>query len=539
MKKRITAFLLTLFTAATFVLNVGAVEQTADIQYLDEQKSIVMWVRWDVETPSVVFVSPSGAEYDPNVKKDGTAMITAENAFYYIIQNAERGQWRVRYDKGNNTSVEISVHDYQQGIKVDSFTLGQIINDRLHVDFSVSGPDSSVGYNYKISAMINHTGAEKELYSGYAYTGDGISLDLELSSLSTYDKYILKLHVWYDDNGTDIFDVVYSDEFSYTNSRLDQNKAEFELTVTPDEFLIDVEWTKPSYRAESVLIAVFENGASEPAMFDEYGIDEKTAQLSYDPSCTNVDVEFTVKYDGVNASPIRKSIDLQKTDITLPEGTAFNTVLYPMTYKGFAKQPVIMELNGTETELVLDGDGALNINLTDDWNGLEFNYTDSNGVNWKIKKNIFVDRIAPTLDLSRLYDGMTVDEEKITVSGTVLDFSTVTVNGETVSVDANGMFSKEISLAEGENTVCIIAADAVGNESQYTAKIVRGEITPNVQVGVSGESDGDGVSPNLIEKLTADGYWVLIGVSGICLLVIIYALIFWRKEKGGKENEKG
>ena len=35
----------------------------------------------------------------------------------------------------------------------------------------------------------------------------------------------------------------------------------------------------------------------------------------------------------------------------------------------------------------------------------------------------------------------------------------------------------------------------------------------------------------LLETLTGPGkYWVLIGVSVLCLMVIGYALIFWRRE---------
>jgi len=74
------------------------------------------------------------------------------------------------------------------------------------------------------------------------------------------------------------------------------------------------------------------------------------------------------------------------------------------------------------------------------------------------------DKEAPVLSVADVPS--TVSEEKLTVTGTVEGATKVTVNGQEVTVNEDGTFSAEVTLIEGDNTITIVAVDAVGNETK-------------------------------------------------------------------------
>ncbi len=535
--KRTIILLLTILLCLSCAVPAMAVTEESNLVYLNQSKSIVFWVSWEGQKPTVVFLAPDGTGYDPTVSRDDAAVVENGNDLYYVIQNAQAGQWRLRMDKDETTTVEISVHDYEPGIAVEYFQLGTLEGDRLPVSFRVTGADEYQWINYRISAMIDHSGMEKELASGYTYVGNENTLTLWLDSLSSYDGYILKLYVWYDNNGTDIFDFSFSEPFAYTNQNADANAADYSLIIEPETQLLYVQWGEMNWRVDSLLVAVFEDGNPEPAVFDEYSPSQSPVQLSYDPRAKEVAVEVTVKYNGVNAKPVRKTIRLDAgMPLRIPEGNVVNTVQLPMTYQGMKEQNVLVEINDKKTELILNGDGMVNLALRDDWNRLQVSYTEANGVTWRIIRDIYVDRKAPVLTLDRPYDGMTVGEEtdSMIISGIALDCGAVEINGETVEVSDSGAFRKEVALNAGTNVITVVAADGAGNESRYTATVVRGQPSATPIPGQDQNTDPG----SWYDQVVGPGsWWPMVIVSVLCLAVIGYALIFWRKPKASEKQD--
>ena len=525
--KRFILSLMVLAVLVSLALPASALEQEADWEYIDEQKNIVIAVSWDVEQPWVVFIAPDGTEYDPMTPMEGTTTTLGNLSLYYTIESAPAGQWKIRYDKLSNTALEVSLYNYTTGLSVEYLTLGALSGDYLPVEFMVSGPENEY-YNYKISAVVDHIGEEKELRTGSARTGRDVSVSVNLDSLSTYDSYMLKLYVWYQHDGADIFDFVYSDPFAYTNPDADSQAKDFQLTVVPDEGLLYIKVPELNWRVESVLVAVFENGGSEPAMYDEYAPESvQDLQLAYDPAATEVAVEVTVNYDGTYAKPVRKTF-YPRSAITIPDGEAFNTLVLPISYSDMQQQLVDVQVNDDHNEVVFNGSGSVNVTLTDDWNALCIHYTDAQGINWKLERDIFVDRVPPVLNMSQKYDGMTAAEDKLTVSGNVMDYQSVTINGQTVSVDSNGLFSQELALSVGANELQVVAVDQLGNETRYTAMVYFGVDKEKLVENQQNQS----IPGGLLEVFTQPGSYRVMLISGsVCLLVILYALIFWRKER--------
>lgn len=96
-----------------------------------------------------------------------------------------------------------------------------------------------------------------------------------------------------------------------------------------------------------------------------------------------------------------------------------------------------------------------------------------------------VDTIAPTLNVTNPPEGLKTNNNKVTVSGTTNDETsspvTVMVNGEVVTVQAGGSFSKEVTLVEGENTITIIATDSAGKQTTVVRHVTLDTVAPVFQ----------------------------------------------------------
>lgn len=95
-----------------------------------------------------------------------------------------------------------------------------------------------------------------------------------------------------------------------------------------------------------------------------------------------------------------------------------------------------------------------------------------------------VDTVDPELNISAPEDGAVVNTDTITVVGTTSDATsgpvTVTVNGEAVTVDEDGSFSKVVNLSEGNNTITVVATDAAGRSTTITRTVVKNTSAPTI-----------------------------------------------------------
>lgn len=96
-----------------------------------------------------------------------------------------------------------------------------------------------------------------------------------------------------------------------------------------------------------------------------------------------------------------------------------------------------------------------------------------------------VDTVAPILNVSSPEDNLVTNEAEITVVGTTSDVTsspvTVTINGDTVAVEENGSFSKQITLEPGENTITVIAKDSAGKTTEVTRRVTLDTGAPEFQ----------------------------------------------------------
>lgn len=126
--------------------------------------------------------------------------------------------------------------------------------------------------------------------------------------------------------------------------------------------------------------------------------------------------------------------------------------------------------------------------LTDGTHTLVITGTDNDGNTSSQKTLTFkVDTVPPTLTITSPSDNTTTNKNKINIVGTTNDVTsspvTITikvnnVDAGSVSVSAQGTFTKEINLTEGSNTIDITATDSAGKYSSVTRTVVLNTVAP-------------------------------------------------------------
>lgn len=121
--------------------------------------------------------------------------------------------------------------------------------------------------------------------------------------------------------------------------------------------------------------------------------------------------------------------------------------------------------------------------LTDGSHTIKVDASDNDGNAATQKTATFkVDTVPPTLSVTSPVNGLETNAAKVTVTGTTNDATsspvTLKVNGTAVTVAANGSFSTEFALAEGSNTITIVATDGAGKSTTVTRTVVKDTKAP-------------------------------------------------------------
>jgi hypothetical protein len=101
----------------------------------------------------------------------------------------------------------------------------------------------------------------------------------------------------------------------------------------------------------------------------------------------------------------------------------------------------------------------------------------------------------PTLTIASPASGTTVSTPNVTASGNLTDPRTITsftVDGQPVSVGANGAWSTSVPLAEGANTIKALATDQAGLSTEKTVSVTYKPIPPVAHARQVGSASGSG-----------------------------------------------
>lgn len=525
-KKYISILCTFVLLMLSFPLSALAETKTADLIKLEADTNISVVIEYDSEMPAISFVAP-----DNTVLKASDSNVTVVNgnmAVNYQIRNASAGQWKINYDKKSNSKLNYTVVPFADDFWIDSFTVGAVDESYVPVSF-MAGYTSDVSYSYQIEAVTLDSNAQvsgaKQLTNGYATSNDECKINVNISSLETYDKYYLMLTVFYDDSsGLRITDSqVSTSSFAYTKGSASDAIENFVVDVDLSAYTVYIDWTDYKVYADKFVVALFSSDdETTPIAFTETSGDETYASFSMNSDIAKYTLKLSyVGYDGTSQACIKK-FDLNDTstafEITTPENT--NSRQAEIKYTAGADIPVTISVNGTETEsTVAKGSSSIAVNLADGNNDVVIRYSVADNVYFIKKKSIDVDAVAPVLKLYENLNHITTTQMSYTVVGEAEYGCKVKVNDKEIETDANGAFSYKVQLSPGENIIKVEAVDAAGNVTACYALVNQ----------VSSVISFNSVSLKDFAVMIVSAVFILI-------LTILYITLVKRKTNENKER---
>src|SRR5512133_679324 len=127
------------------------------------------------------------------------------------------------------------------------------------------------------------------------------------------------------------------------------------------------------------------------------------------------------------------------------------------------------------------------------------------------------DTTPPTLSLSTLANGEHTTKVTLNISGNASDASgikSVTVNGQAVTVNADGSFSYALPLVDGVNTITTIATDNAGNQQVDTRTITFDINAPLLAVSAPADNSNTTQSFSAVTGTINETSTVSISVNG-------------------------
>ncbi len=155
--------------------------------------------------------------------------------------------------------------------------------------------------------------------------------------------------------------------------------------------------------------------------------------------------------------------------VTYPEKDYVNTEYITATVSMDIAYNIYVETNGTAVaneEITEAGKYSVDIPLTEDGeNNVVLYLVDDNGNMKGYEYSVIKDTEGPEVSFDETYDNIVTSNSDISIQGVAADCNKLTINDEEVSVSQDGSFSGDITLADGDNTITVVATDLAGNET--------------------------------------------------------------------------
>ncbi|MGD0338062.1 MAG: hypothetical protein ABSB78_04685 [Bacteroidota bacterium] len=196
-----------------------------------------------------------------------------------------------------------------------------------------------------------------------------------------------------------------------------------------------------------------------------------------------------------NSTIVQKSVRKDATPpvmvITAPED---NKVIRDsiITVSGSVSDSTSITVTVNDKAVILNPDGLFSaqVILDEGINQIKIEATDFLGNKTTILRSVRRDMQPPVLMIISPIDSLVTRDSVLFVQGTAFDSVgiTLTVNGDTVAIGADGAWSKQITLREGKTTISIVVIDLAGNTTTLTRHITRDTLPPVITI--STPSDG-------------------------------------------------
>lgn len=184
-------------------------------------------------------------------------------------------------------------------------------------------------------------------------------------------------------------------------------------------------------------------------------------------------------------------------------------------------------VNGVDAAVSSTGQFSVAISLHEGANMIVATATDPAGNQAQASVSVTLDTTPPAISITSPASGANLTVPTVTVTGTTEPGATVIVNDHSVTVDASGSFTAQISLGEGANLIIATATDAAGNSASAQVAVTYTNPAPAAQV------QANLASLNTMELVLLVLVIVSLGLAGV-EIVMIRRL----RAQGGKPPQK-
>lgn len=454
----------------------------ADLMDLEKQENVVVSVSYDQEMPEIYFITPGDEIYVPG--KTDQSQIYVEygtDTVYYYLPNAQRGSWKIAYDKKKNSELTVNFGIFSNGIWIEDFQVTNLDEEKLTVQFQVSY-DEDISYSYNIYAVTTdedgNVDGQKKIGNGYGDANEEMEETFSLEYLESYEHYHFMLEVELEENENILQDqFITSEEYAYVSAYAPEAMQDFKVTYNLETGELAIDWSDYAVWCDEYIVAVFEEGEEEPFYDNIFDSNTTYMELMTDTELDQIVVELHYRYNDRTSEGISKTIPCKRSKniITVDTSEFTNAAQAVISYDVEKEVTIWVTVNGETEESTVKKNGNFSVNINEGDNQIEVLYTadPADNIYYFVEKEIYADHTAPLIHLYEDVSGMQIQDESFILVGDVESGATLMINGEAVEVEEDGTFSVPLTLMEGENNFELVATDAAGNASKKTISLTR------------------------------------------------------------------
>lgn len=497
-----------------FYLNAYAEE--SKLVSLDQNKDITIIVGYDTEKPKVAFISPSGKRYEK--EEDFNQVADDEKSTYYNISSAEKGDWKIEYEKGKNKEITVDVVPWHKPITVNSISFETSFSTGYDLPFiqgKLNAEYEGRYYNYIISAAVKDADGNItnmiEIGNGSGSSGNDDEFSIYPDVLPDGEYYLIAEVYAEDETGTEVHDTIEANgTFIIAGNTTDGDPGTLKIMCDITDSFIDVSFdaSGKDFNCDEYALIVTQEKSEDYLALQNYNDETFTDHILFDPADGNITVQINAKAGKgkyltwsrtiIPEMPISASIDTPEITNELNAVISFDAG--EQIYYGR------LIIGNKSKELQLSGSNKIQISLEPmEVNELELQI-DSNDVTYSINGRIAVDNIPPVIDIYGASGNMTTRENKVVFVGNT-EAAALMCNGENITLEEDGSFTVTKEVFDGENDFKFEAVDAAGNN---TVRNIH--ITKTVNAGMKKEIGNNGLKILILTIAGAVLFAVALGV---------------------------
>ena len=514
MIKKICKILITFLTILSFnVIFTFAESKEVDLISLDEEKDIVVTFTFDKEIVNVDFIKPDGTIED-DVKKEENE---EEKWCIYSIDEADAGDWKIRYDKGENENIEYSIVEQERSIVVDSFN-HTFNRNEITASFKILDKENQ-NINYEIIAVDNNetSSGEQKLYKlkdGVVSSNVDVNVNIGLFELPS-GTYRLKLNVHRENDDFEVFDTEEDTEILvYENTWEPKEISDFDLYVDKTKGTIIVDYENYKIRnAKKYRVTLYED--EKESYVNEVNGDVNEVDYLYNKDSKKLKIGVSYITDKLWSKIKLKEVKLDEEYLDIENLDEKGSSYLNFIYKVATNSNLHIEINNKVNDYPISGSGTIVSYLDMGQNSISAILPVSNNIFYQVDQKKTYVLAMPTIKLYENLDGKIVYTDKIKLVGAVRNSEKFTINGKEVKVTDNE-FNVQYVLPVGKNTFELVAENSEGS-------IERIEFTVDRKYSL--EDLINDFKNNILN------YKILLATLGIGLILIILVIVFAKKRK--------